>query len=119
MDFFPSACHFLQLCLIWSTFYNLIVDLIGSPGSSCLADILKICFGHFLRKKSSFSFIFYHFAHPLLSWRPPFIEEKGIYYIFAKFGPKQPKIFSFLLMKASLGGVVINFLFMVRLTIRG
>ena len=56
MDFFPSGCHFLRLwCLIWSTFYNLIVDLIGSPGSSCLTDVLKLCFGPVFKEKIPFS----------------------------------------------------------------
>ena len=48
-------------CLIWSSIYNVRTDLIGSPGSSCLPDVLKLGFGPVFEEKS---------PHFLVLWRP-------------------------------------------------
>ena len=52
----------------WSTIYNIRVDLICSPGSSCLTDVLKCL--KLIFQNTLFS-NFHHFNQPSPSWWPP------------------------------------------------
>ena len=65
-------------CLIWSSIYNVRTDLIGSPGSSCLPDVLKLGFGPVFEEKS---------PHFLVLWRPLIMrmrKEVGIFALSAQ-----------------------------------